>query len=149
MCLCDLRFEIVEANVIVVMPQPPLNWRYKRTYSHQKCQAPKTSKRTTTGVFCCFFLLTWKEVSCFDSVFFLFLPFFSLCVFVNVLFQEPQWIVFPLWLSRSWICTCCTGWWQRREAWWRSSTRNCGGRSPKDSTCLPQSPVQPSLSAHS
>lgn len=93
-------------------------------------------------------VLKWSLFFCF-----IFVPVIISFLFVDTFFyaslQGPQWIVFPLWPSRCWICTCSTGWWQRRAALWRLSTRNCGGRSPRDSTCLPQSPVQPSPSAHS
>lgn len=90
-------------------------------------------------------LSSWKAHSCHDSVLMFCWFFPPMCV----LFQELRWIVFPSWPNRSWIFTCSTSWWQRRAAWLRSLTRNCGGRSPRDSTCLPQSPVQPSPSAHS
>lgn len=63
--------------------------------------------------------------------------------------QEPQSIVSPSWPSKFWIYTCCTSWWQRKEAWWKLSTRRSGGKSQRDLTCLPRSPVQLSLYAHS
>lgn len=63
--------------------------------------------------------------------------------------QEPQSIVSPSWPSRSWICTCCTSWWPRREALWRLSIRRSGEKSQRDSTCLLLSPVQLLPCAHS
>lgn len=63
--------------------------------------------------------------------------------------QGRQSIVSLSWLSKCLTCTCCISWWQRRVALWKSSTRSCGERSPKDSTCLPQSPVLLSPSGHS
>lgn len=70
-------------------------------------------------------------------------------MFILSFVQELLSTAFPLWRSRCWTYTGCISLWQRREAWWKSSTRRSGGRSPKVSTSPHPLPAQPSLSAPS